>query len=392
MSFLAGMAFLTGLTQLSRTEDDRLFEINVFVGSAVVLMGLGGFLVVQAASALGGAGSSPFLRRVPWLLLPLFPLALLSGQVQANDPGRLPWAFPFVNLVVVGVPSLLIASLAITRYTARNPIAWPVSWREATSGFTWGAIGATTFGGIVNTIAIYLGAALVIDIAGRGDVFDISNIDTVSTGWGIAFDLGVLSVVAPFNEEFWKGSLVALFFFRQGGLARCFCWGVLAGTGFNLFETFLNSLAAVNPEQLADQTIGGQWWLFAVARAGTCAIHGLASGFAALGFYGLLRRRWTLAPLYFAGVALHGAWNGSAYLVSGDVFLSKAGPDAAWLDATGIGALVGLGSGSLLGLWLLSGWLRDGAPAHLYRMLGMQPTETPAVHLPPYLLREAAGS
>jgi hypothetical protein len=244
----------------------------------------------------------------------------------------------------------------------------------------------------VNTVYILVGAFIVIDAAGRGNAFDLGNIDTVSRGWGVAYDLSVLSIVAPLNEEFWKGSLVALFFFRQGGMARCFCWGVLAGAGFNLFETFVNSLAAVNPEALADQTIGGQWWLFAVARTGTGAIHALASGFAALGFFGLLRRRWRLTPLFFAGAALHGAWNGSAYLVSGDVFLSEAGPDSMWLDAAGVGAMVALGAGSLIALWLLTGWLRDGAPAPLYRMLGMRPADASAHWSTPYLVREAAGA
>ena len=376
---------------MSDRPDDRLFEINLFVGAATLFLGLGGFLVYQAASALGGTGSSAFAGRVPWPLVAFFPAAIVIGQLQANEPTRAPWLFPFVNLAVVGVPSVLVAWVAITRYAARNPLAWPVSWREAMSSFTWGAIGATSMGGLINSVYLVLAAAFVIDFAGRGSAWDVGNIDTVGTAWGIAFDLSVLSVVAPLNEEFWKGAIVALFFFRKGSMARCFCWGVVAGSGFNLLETFLNSLAAVNPQQLADQTIGGQWWLFAIARAGTGAIHGLATGFAALGFFGLLRRRWRLAPLYLAGVTLHGLWNGCVYLVAGDVFLSEAGPDAAWLDALGVGVLVALGAGSLWGIWLLSGWLRDGAPAPIYRILGMgpRPGGGPSVG---YLLREAAGA
>jgi hypothetical protein len=163
-----GLVFLTGLTQLSRRPDDRLFEINLFVGSATLFLGLGGFLVYQAASALGGAGSSAFARRVPWPLAALFPVAIAIGQLQANEPTRAPWLFPFVNLVVVGVPSLLVAWVAITRYAARNPLAWPVSWREAMSSFTWGAIGATSIGGLINSVYLVLAAAFVIDVAGRG--------------------------------------------------------------------------------------------------------------------------------------------------------------------------------------------------------------------------------
>lgn len=369
-----------------------MFEINLFLGSAVIYLVLGGFLTYQAGSALGGSSSAVFLRRVPWLIASLFPLALAAGQVQANDPGRAPWLFPVVNLVVVGVPSLLIASVAVTRYMGRNPVAWPVTWREATSGFSWGAIGATSLGGLVNTAYLLAAGALLIANAGRGDVFNPDNLRTLPEAWGVAFDLSVLSAVAPLNEEFWKGLIVGLFFFRHGGLARCFCWGVLAGAGFNLLETFVNSLVAVNPHQLADQTIGGQWWLFGVARAGTGAIHALASGLAALGFYGLFRRRWSLLPLFLAGVLLHAAWNALSYLVAGDAVLSSSAPDAQWLDITGIAALVALGLASLGTTWWLSGRLRDQSPAAIYRLLGMVPARWAAPRDASFLLREAAGA
>jgi hypothetical protein len=210
-------------------------------------------------------------------------------------------------------------------------------------------------------------------------------------GAGIAYDLSVLSVVAPLNEEFWKGALVALCFFRKGGMARCFTWGVLAGAGFNLLETFLNSLGAVDPEALADQTIGGQWWLFAAARAGTAVLHGFASGLAALGFYGLLRGRWSLAPLYLAGVLVHGVWNGTVYLVAGDVLLSGEAPDAQWLDFAGIGVLAVIAFGCAGGLWLLSGSLRDLRPASVYGMLGMKPGQGEVREAMPFLMQEMVG-
>lgn len=392
LAFLIGMLGLVGLTNLSDDPEDRLFEINIFVGSAVVFMGLGGFLVVQAASALGGVGSSAFRVRMPWLLLPIFPVAVAVGQWQANDPTRVPWLFPFVNIAVVAVPSLLFAAVVIGRYHRRNPLAWPLTWREVTSSFTWGAIGATTLGGILNTAYLILGGAWFLDRWGSGDIWDIGSFAWTLDGWpGIIFDLSVLSVVAPLNEEFWKGSLVALFFFRRGGMARCFVWGVLAGTGFNLLETFFNSLAAVNPEELADQTIGGQWWLFAVARAGTAVMHGFASGLAALGFYGVFRRRWSLVPLFMVGALFHGAWNAAVYLVAGDVFLSGEGPDARWLDIAAIGALVILGLVCAAAGWLVSGRLRDRRPASIYGMLGMRPGREEARPLPPFVMQELAG-
>ncbi len=355
-------------------------------------MGLGGFLVVQAASSLGGVGSTAYRAKVPWLLLPLFPLAVIAGQLQATEPTRAAWVFPFVNLVVVAVPSILFASLVMSRYRQANPMSWPLSWREVTSGFTWGAIGATTFGGAVNTAYLILGGAWFVHHFGHGDVWDVgNNIWTLDGRAGVVFDLSVLSLVAPLNEEFWKGSLVALFFFRKGGAARCFAWGVLAGTGFNLLETFYNSLAAVDPNALAEQTIGSQWWLFAVGRAGTAFIHGGASGLSALGIYGVLRRRWGMAPLYLAGAACHGTWNALAYLADGDALLSGEAPDARWLDVVSIGGMFVLATFCVGFAWYLSGRLKDERPASIYGLLGMAPAGPAPPTTPPFLLQELVG-
>jgi len=373
-AFLSGLGVLGGLAALSDDPEEMLFEVNLYLGTAVVMLSLGGFLVYQAASSLGAASSGALTLRTPWFLLPVFPILLLIGQYQATHPERLPWLYPFVNLGIVSIPSLFIALLVARRYLRANPWPWPISWREWSSGFVYGAIGATAIAGIVNTIYLYAGAWFFVEQFGHFDAGPLDwRLRGLPTGWGILFDLSVISVVAPFNEEFWKGALVALFFFRKGGAARCFVWGVLAGSGFNLFETFFNSLSLVNPHQIAAGTIGNEWWLFALARAGTSAMHALAAGLAALGFFGLLRRRRRYLPGYLAGVLLHGCWNASVYLIYGDIFLSQSGPDSLALDALGAAALMTLAGGSLLMLWFLAGELRDGAPAPIYRMLGMVP-------------------
>jgi len=341
-------------------------------------MGLGGVLVFQAASALGGAGSTAFRLRRPWLLAPLFPAGIVLGQWIVNEPGRIPWLFPLANLAVVSVPSLVIAGTVATKYMRRNPVSWPVSWREWTSGFIYGAVGATTIAGIINTLYLVVMGALLIHRFGHGDAFSIEEgLQTLPRGWGLWFDLSVLSLVAPLNEEFWKGMLVAFFFYRKGGAARCFVWGALAGDGFNLLETFENSLSVVSPQQLSEQTLGSQWWLFAVARAGTGSIHGLASGLSALGFYGLLRRK----PVYMAGYPLgmlvHGSWNFLTYALAGDQILSGAGPDSAALDVLAMAGMGALFAGCVTLLWVLPGRLRDGQPTPIYAALGMLPAAKP---------------
>ena len=355
--------------------DLELFEINATVGTGVLYLTLGGFLVVQAASALGRTSSSPLRLRRPYVLLPLFPFCVALGQYQANNPERLPWLFPFVNIAMVSIPSLTVAAVVATRYSRAHPLAWPVSWREWTSGFVYGAIGATTMAVIFNTAYLLGVGHLLVQLVGNGGPFnDLGyNIQRLSTGWGIFFDLSTLSIEAPLTEEFWKGMIVAFFFFRRGGLARCFVWGVLAGTGFNLLETFQNSLGAVHPSSLADQTIGQQWWFFALARAGTAAMHGMATGLAAIGFYGLFRRRWRYVIGYLGGVALHGSWNFLVYVIWGDAMLSRRGPDSTALDILGGIALAAVFLLAVTALWVLSGRLRDDAPAPIYRLLGMRP-------------------
>ena len=359
-----------------QSDAERLFELNIVLGIAVVYMGLGGLLVFQAASSLGGVGSTAVRlpRLWPFLIAAFVPFVLL-GQWLVNEPSRAPWLFPFINLAIVVIPSLLIASYAARRYGLANPLAWPVSWREWMSGFIYGAIGATTIGALINTAYLVLGGALFIHWFGTGDIWSLErNLPTVPTGWGVFFDLSILSIVAPLNEEFWKGMLVALFFFRKGNVARCFLWGILAGAGFNLIETFQNSLGIVNPEALREQTISSDWWRFAIARAGTGIIHATATGFAALGIYALLRRRWRWAWGYPAGVLIHGSWNFLAYIVQGDVFLSRAGPDSDLLDGMGIGLMILLASTCAVILWTVPRRFRDERSAPLYAALGMSPS------------------
>ncbi|MFN0146567.1 MAG: PrsW family glutamic-type intramembrane protease [Dehalococcoidia bacterium] len=380
---VGAFAFLTGVGLVfnafsvdePRKPAHELFLINASLGAGAIYLALGGFLVVQAASALGGTASSPVRFKWPFALLAFFPLLVWAGQYQADNPERLPWLFPFVNIAMVSIPSLTAAAGVAARYSRAHPLAWPISWREWTSGIVYGAIGATTIAALINTLYLFAGGYLLVQaVAGGGPLDGFGDsLRSLPQGWGIAFDLSVLSVEAPITEEFWKGMLVAFFFFRRGGLARCFVWGVLAGAGFNLLETFQNSLSAVHPSALADQTIGSEWWFFAMARAGTAAMHSLATGLAAIGFYGLFRKKPRYLLGYPAGVALHGSWNFLVYVIWGDALLSQQGPDTRALDILGGVGLAAVFLASAVALWVLSGSLRDEAPAPIYRLLGMRP-------------------
>jgi hypothetical protein len=382
VSFLNGLAWILVLFGISGTDQERLFLINAGIGTAVVTLSLGGMLVYQASSSLGGVGSSvmPFPRRWTPIAIggvALFAVCVAVGQHQVNTPERLPSLFPFTNLLIVTIPSTLVAVTVTRRYLRYNPIAWPLSWREWTSAAIYGAVGATAIAGIINTLYLVFGSALLIHLFGEGHAFDINdNLPTLPRALGMVFDLSVLSVVAPLNEEFWKGMIVA-FFYRKGGAARCLLWGVLAGAGFNVLETFQNSLSVISPDAVSEVTIGSQWWLFATARAGTALIHATATGCSALGFYGLFRHRPRYMLGYPAGVCIHGSWNFLNYTLYGDAFQSQAGPDSRLLDLLSIAGLLALAAGCAVLLWALSRRVRDGFPAPIYRALGMLPAATP---------------
>jgi len=378
IAFLNGMASLVLLAAVSDEPRERLFDINVALGTAIVTLTLGGFLAYQAASSLGGVGSSVMsLPRWKWVapvMLAAFPALVGLGQLEVNHPERLPWLFPVTNVLIVTIPSLAISLVVAQRYLRFNAWAWPLSWREWSSAIVYGAIGATTVAAIINTLYMVFGGALLIELKGHGDPFLIGdNLPTLPRWLGVAFDISALSVVAPLNEEFWKGMLVAFFFFRKGRAARCFMWGVLAGAGFNILETFQNSLVILTPAEVSAQQIGSQWWLFAVARAGTAAVHSAATGFSALGVYGVLRGRPRLALCYFVGVTIHGSWNFLNFTLAGDSFLSQAGPDSDLLDVLSIIGLIGVFIACVTLLWEMSRRVRDGAPAPIYRLLGMRP-------------------
>jgi RsiW-degrading membrane proteinase PrsW (M82 family) len=377
-AFLTGLATLLVLFDLPAGPRRKLFEVNAALGTSIVFLSLGGILVYQAASSLGKVGSGA-MRTPNWLYVApiaagVFPALVFLGQNQVNNPESLPWLFPLTNLLIVSVPSLVFALVTVQRYAQFNQFAWPVSWREWSSGVIYGAVGATTMGGLINTLYLIVVGLLLVNTVGDGDNGDFARALTdLPRSWGIAFDLSVLSVVAPLNEEFWKGMLVGFFFFRKGGAGRCFLWGVLAGAGFNIFETFGNSISIVNPDEISRQQLSEDWWKFASARVGTGAVHSAATGLAALGFYGLFRRKPKYMLGYPAGVLIHGTWNFLNFTLVGDAILSQAGPDSDLLDVLSVAGLFAMFAVSLAVIWELPRRVRDGAPAPIYSLLGMKP-------------------
>jgi hypothetical protein len=364
-----------------------LADLTVILGTATAFIGFGGLLTYEAAAALGGTGSRPLGWGWRWLLLLVpMPPVIFVGQLLVNEPGRAPWVFPFLSLGVVTLPSLAIAGTVAFRYGRRNRLSLPVTRREWFSAIAYGAIGATTVAGTLNTLYLLGIAEWLVRVHGLDGPFlgGFSAIDRVAflpRGPAVWVDLSPIAVVAPLSEELWKGLIVAVFAYRRGNAARAFLWGCLAGAGFNILETFVNSLGSVQPVVLEDPDLRSEWWLFATARAGTGAMHSAATGLAALGIYGLLKGKPQYLLGYPVGVLMHSAWNSGVYLVVGDQFQARSGPDAGWLDAAGIGLMALVAALALALLWLVSGRLRDELPLPLYLALGMLPSPTAAMHV-----------
>jgi hypothetical protein len=84
---------------------------------------------------------------------------------------------------------------------------------------------------------------------------------------------------------------------------QAFLLGVVSGAGFALLEGVLNGvMALMNP---------AIWGGLMLVRGGTAAIHCVATGFVALGWYAILvEKRWGRGlALGALGVAIHGTWN-----------------------------------------------------------------------------------
>src|SRR6185312_9937399 len=107
----------------------------------------------------------------------------------------------------------------------------------------------------------------------------VLNLDTnPNSGAELIFTLILVSVVAPTVEEELKPLGAVLIMGRSGSAAEAFLLGVAAGIGFNMFET----LTYISSGEV-------DWVVVAIERLGSGLLHGLGAGFAALGWYYLIR-------------------------------------------------------------------------------------------------------
>ena len=129
--------------------------------------------------------------------------------------------------------------------------------------------------------------------------------DLIRSPLVIVAALGSVAIVVPIIEEAMKGLVVPLVLATGAVVTQrqAFFLGVVSGAGFALLEGILNGAMAL----MNRATWGG----LMLVRGGTAAIHCVATGFVALGWYAILvERRWGRGLVFGAlGVAIHGTWN-----------------------------------------------------------------------------------
>jgi hypothetical protein len=342
-----GLYFVLPLA-FKRGEVDPL-QVSI-VGMAFIVLGLGlGFpLGWQGLRSLLGYPSRPFRPRLVGLLLTLFVLAVVVGQIVLTTDFLAPLIFPFFHVLGAALPSLIVVAFVGRRLASA---AVPVRWREVVLQTGSGAFLAIflAFGleatfGLFTLFAALLPVALTpdgmvwlqeltADLQDPSWIADPVNFSQVLFSPPIAVTLVLIFVViAPMGEELFKPLGVALMSYRRPGADQAFLWGVAGGAGFAMAEGLFNAAVALEG-----------WSAVVLLRVGSTLMHCLGSGLMGLGWYYLLRTRrpWRVLGTYAASVGLHVLWNmGAIGMAAISLGAIAYGADEASLALSGLGVLV----------------------------------------------------
>jgi RsiW-degrading membrane proteinase PrsW (M82 family) len=164
---------------------------------------------------------------------------------------------------------------------------------------------------------------------------DSALVDVAGSPWTLLLFFEVV-LVAPFIEELGKG--ISSSVERPGTRAEAFMAGVAAGVGFAIVENMLFAVGAI--------LFGGPWAAIVSARALGAAIHPLAAGIVAIGWWEWRSRRdaGLLAKRFFSGVGVHALWNGAIVVLGivGEAYGSReliAFGSVAVVYAAGLGVI-----------------------------------------------------
>jgi hypothetical protein len=320
------------------------------VGTAFIVLGLGLGLPLgwQGLSSLLGRPSRPFCPRPVGLVLGLFVLAVVVGQIILVTDFFAPLVFPPFHVLGAALPPLIVVTFVGRRLTSA---AVPVRWREIVLQTGSGAFLAIflAFGveatfGLFTLFVVLLAVALTpngaawlqeltANLQDPSWIADPVNLSQALLSPPIAIALVLIFVViAPLGEELFKPLGVALMSYRRPEAPRAFLWGVAGGAGFAIAEGLFNAAIALE-----------SWSAVALLRVGSTLMHCLGSGLMGLGWYHLLRTRrpWHILGTYAASVGLHILWNvGAIGMAAISLGAMASGADRVNLALGGLGVLV----------------------------------------------------
>jgi hypothetical protein len=301
-------------------------------------------LIGRPAAAVGGFGGIVSRLTRPAVLVFLILLVVLLGDFVSRSES-LDWlVLPFLHVLAVGLPVLLLAHLG---------------WRGLPGGSpqrAWGVFASGLVLGPALTVVAELVAILLLALCGILYVSlqpDLAQelmalgerIEQFQETPDLALQLiipylsqpAVIFVVfaftaglVPLIEELFKPIGVWLLAGRRLSPAEGFSAGVISGAGFALFEN------------LAFSSTGAEWTVTVTLRMGTGMLHILTAGLTgwALALAWSHHRYLRLLVIFFCAVLLHSIWNGLALVTAASILTLPSGIDGEALVTLATGGLV----------------------------------------------------
>lgn len=274
LSIVGGSLALLGLVLIATRSSLDLTILGTLTGFIVAPLVGGALALFYGITRVMRRPSRRIALPRAWLFVGLATLAIGTGVVLWDlhrDTGPALAMLPLVFLAGT-LPALAILAYGVRRLGGAS------TRRHMWLSLFYGATLAPLLAIILETI-LSLVALLVFQIVGYSLNSSVLNLDTnPNSGAELIFTLILVSVIAPIVEEGLKPLGAVLIMGRIGSAAEAFLLGLAAGIGFNMFETlgYISSGEA-------------DWVVVAIERLGSGLLHGLGAGFAALGWYYLIR-------------------------------------------------------------------------------------------------------
>lgn len=315
---IAGLAILVSLAWLV----NAVFDPNNLAtdGSTTILacltlgVGLGGPLAWHGIRASRGKPTAHLVTVSPWLLLAFFVPTVIVGQIVITYE-----LLPVLTFPPLHVTAAVLSPLAILAYVTRSLKSIEPSWREVVVNLSIGAFvstGLALLAEILLFVFIFAVATLVLAVTPGGMVqieaflansqdplwlTDPANLQAALLFPPLLIGVAlVFMILGPMLEEVVKLVGIVLLNYRQPDRAQIFLWAVAAGAGFGLMENLFNTTLALDT-----------WAIVMTFRIGATAMHSLATGVVALGWYSFRNegKLLKLAGAYVLGAVTHILWN-----------------------------------------------------------------------------------